>query len=855
MLNLNKFFRAIFQTVTLFIFTILVLLIISGALFFYFIIKNLPSVETLRDYRPPNGTEVFSSDGKKIAEFSRERRYRVEFSDLPKHVINAFIAAEDSRFYEHKGIDPSGILRAMLSNLIKGRYAQGGSTITQQVARSIVLGTRQKNIIRKIKEILLAWKLEKELSKNEILLLYLNEIYLGHGAFGIGAAAKNYFNKTVQELSLAEAALIAGLPQRPNDWDPFRNPLIAKRRQEYVLKRMEEESFITPEEKKEAWEKPVKLYLLENYNALMAPYFTEHIRVNLMNKFGAETILTSGYKVFTTLNYKYQKEAERAIEIGLREIDKRLGYRGVTLHLESDLEIFAMLSKIHDEIMNKVSQIRILEPLISPNDYKLSYDLESISSKRSPYFGLTPLKEGEYYKAVVVGVDDKNVYIKIGQTNALLNSSGTSWISNNGKIVLKDLFLKGDVIEVKVDKIDRLSKTVFVSLEQRPEIQGALLSVEVESGKVLAMVGGKDFEESKFNCATQAKRQVGSTYKPIIYAAAIDKGYSPSSLVNDSPIVFKFEGDLDADVDQSWKPRNYGEKFKGEIPLRTALIRSMNVPTVKILNQISIDYVIDYTKRFGITSPLQRDLSIALGSWSSSLEELLRAYIVFPRQGRPVKFKYIEKILDKDGKAIEIFDNDNLTENITQTSDSIPRGHIISPQTAFVITDMLRGVVREGTGWRAKAISRDVAGKTGTSNDHRDAWFIGFIPQLITGVWVGYEKDKPLHSNETGGQAAAPIWVEYMKEIVDDFPYTQFQAPDKVVFAYVDRNTGKLAGVSTTERVRVAFKEGSVPDKDGSNVLYIGEPTQNNLKTTNVGESNTEEITEPETDDSIRELY
>jgi len=402
----------------------------------------------------------------------------------------------------------------------------------------------------------------------------------------------------------------------------------------------------------------------------------------------------------------------------------------------------------------------------------------------------------------------------------------------------------GDVVDAKVMSVNGQGEAVL-ALEQWPDIQGALLSFDLASGNVLAMVGGADFETNKFNCALHAKRQVGSTFKPILYAAAMDKGFSPSTLVTDSPIVFKFDGKLDADnTGEDWRPHNYGGTFEGEIPLRLALTRSMNIPSVKLLSEITIDYAIEYARRLGITAPLQHDLSIALGSWSSSLEELTRAFAVFPRLGRPIALRYLRKVVDGEGKVLE--ENPVIPANLSAVGNGqdgaenggvaaevtpVPTGkEVISPQTAYVMTDMLKAVVREGTGRPAAAVPGAVAGKTGTSNDHRDAWFIGYTPTVMTGVWVGYEKNKPLTPAETGGRAAAPIWAEYMQPVAAEYPKSDFALAEDVVFAYVDRRTGRRS--TAPDRVRVAFKAGTVPNDSGDNVRHIGEPGANRATTT-----------------------
>ncbi len=828
-------FRVLFRTASVTVAVGLVVMAVGMTLFLANIYRSLPEVSTLKDFKHPVATRVFSDDGRVIGEFTNERRYAVKFESIPKHVTLAFVAAEDSNFYKHEGIDFQGIFRAVLSNVLRGRYAQGGSTITQQVARSILLVSRKKEITRKVREIILARRMEDQLSKSEILSLYLNEIYLGHGAFGIGAAAQMYYHKKVEDLTLAEAALLAGLPQRPNEWEPFRNPHLAKNRQTYVLRRMLDEEFITQEQANQAAAETLRMFVKEDLNNKAAPFFTEYVRQYLMNKYGSEKVLTEGWKVYTSVNYEAQKAAEAAMTKGLHSVDRRLGWRGVSGHKDTPDEIKEFNTKTHDQILSKLTPSRILPAAVDGEFRKLQYDLEPIQTKGSPYFGVTPVKVGESYPAVVNSVEAGpagRAQLQIGETIAWMPWQGTAWVSSKEapKRKMDEVLKAGDIVRVQVAKIHRDQGFVEVSLDQDPEVEGALLSFEIESGYVRAMVGGKNFELSKFNCALQAKRQVGSTFKPVIYAAALDKGFSPSSIVTDSPIVFKFEGDLDADnAGEDWRPHNYSGTFEGDIPLRLALIRSMNIPTVKILNEITVDYGIQYARNLGITAVLPRDLSIGLGSWSSSLEELMHAYAVFPRLGRPVHLTYIKKVVDASGTVLEEHGSKG-QEPIAHTPDpnaplsTLPPDTVISPQTAYVMTDMLRGVVREGTGRAATAVNGPVAGKTGTSNDHRDAWFIGYTPDIMTGVWLGYMKDKALTSAETGGSAAAPIWVEYMTAAARTPLRREFAVPEGIVFAYVDRRTGRLADTQNPNRVRVAFRSATVPSRDGTNLPRIGEP-------------------------------
>lgn len=812
----------------------------------FYIFQGLPDVSTLKDYRYSRVSEVYSSDGVKIGEFSNERRYPVRFEEIPQHVISAFLAAEDARFYQHRGVDFSGIARAMFSNVMKGRYAQGASTITQQLARSLLLETRRKEITRKLKEMVLAWRMERKLTKAEILTLYLNSIYLGHGAHGIGAAAKFYFNRKIQDVNLAEAAILAGLPQRPNDWDPFHSPYMAKRRQRYVLKQMTDERYISEADAEKAYQQDLSLYPLVDPNLKEAAFFTEHVRQYVMGKYGSQVILTQGFRIYTTLRHDFQKVAEESVSKGIREVDKRLGWHGLLSRQETPEAQIAFRAATHQDVIQQLALVRVLRGKTDSTTQSLDYDSRPVTGRQSPYYGETPVKEGEFYVALTEGIQDakKSATLSIGRTPAILPFDSLQWVTvgtppNLVPIQQISQTLKvGDVVRVKVEKIDKAAHAVYVSLEQEPQIQGALLSYDLDNGFVRAMVGGLDFSKSKFNCALQAKRQVGSTFKPVIYAAAIEKGFSPSSLVTDAPLVFKYEGTLDADNQgEDWRPSNYGGTFEGDIPLRRALIRSMNIPTVKILNEITLDYAIQYARSLGITAPLPRELSIALGSWSSSLDELMATYARFPKLGKPIPMVFITKIEDGTGKVLESWSppaeaaaavSPTLATTASVTTGAPPAVSEspaeLSPAVAYVMTDLLRGAIREGTGRAASHVRANIAGKTGTSNDHRDAWFIGYTPELITGVWVGNQLDVPLAPGETGGKSAAPIWAEYMANAVKEYPKGDFEIPEDVVFAYVDRETGRLAPVSSSNRVRVAFKVGTVPNLKGDNIASIGEP-------------------------------
>lgn len=637
-------------------------IVVFGVVSYLYYGRDLPSIENLKNYKPPIITTIFSDEGEIIGEFFAEKRRVIPLERIPKHLIQAFIAGEDSRFFQHKGLDYWAILRALIKNLFSGEIVQGGSTITQQVVKSILLSP-EKSLSRKIREAILAFKIERYLTKEEILFLYLNQIFLGHGAYGVAVAAETYFGKQVEELNLAESALLAGLPQAPSKYSPLNHPEQAKKRQIYVLKRMVEEGIISREEYFKALHTPLNYRSKQTNYMEKAPYFVEYVRKYVEEKYGKEAFLKSGLQIYTTLDLRFQEEAQKAMEAGLKEIEKRERY--------------------------------------------------SYSNETSP-------------------------------------------------------------------------------------LEGALICFDIETGYVKAMVGGRDYRRSQFNRAIQARRQTGSAFKPIIYASALDKGYTPSSIIVDSPLVFEYG-------DKIWKPKNFDGKFRGPTTLRNALTHSINVVTVKIAQDIGIPYIRDYAKNLGISSPLHEDLSMALGSSSLSLFELTRAYAVFANRGKRFKPIFVKKILDRNGNVIE--------ENPPLSSwKESPEEQVISPKTAYLMTHLLRDVIQRGTGWRAKSLGRPVAGKTGTTDHFQDAWFIGYTPDIMTGVWVGFDEEKSLGENETGARAACPIWVQFMSAIMKDREIKEFEVPEGIEFMMVDSDTGQIK--KSKSPLLECFKEGTIPFKN-----------------------------------------
>ncbi|MFH2012209.1 MAG: PBP1A family penicillin-binding protein [Pseudomonadota bacterium] len=635
---------------------LIAILVSVGGVYYYFR-QNLPDISSLINYHPNITSKFYSNDGELIGEFYFEKRIVVPITRIPKTVIEAFISVEDSHFYEHRGINPLSIIRAFFKNILAGRIVQGGSTITQQVTKYFLLSP-EKSFSRKIKEFILTYRVENELSKEKILFLYLNQIYLGHGAYGVESAAQSYFGKHVEDINLAEAAMLAGLPRAPSKYSPFVNYKVAKGRQVYVLERMLKEDYITTEKYNQAVSTPLKLNTEENKQILKAPYFTEHIRRYIEEKYGSDALYKEGLLVYTTLNLDMQNAAQVFLESGLLDLEKRNKY---------------------------------------PAD-----------------------KQG-------LGV------------------------------------------------------------------QGALLCMDPYTGYIKAMVGGKDFKKSKFNRAIQAKRQGGSAFKPIIYAAALDKGYTPATVIDDSPVSYN-----DPIRGEPWQPSNFDGEFRGPVTLREALAKSINVVTVKILRDIGLDYAAGYARILGITSPLNMDLTMALGSSSVSLLELTRAYAVFAAQGRRAEPIFVTKVSDQKGEVLE---------------DNKPQGEeVISPQTAYIMTSLLKGVVQNGTGSKAQALGRPCAGKTGTTNNYVDAWFIGYSPEIVTGVWVGFDEgNQPLGQNETGSQAALPIWVNFMKEALKGKEIVDFPIPGGIIFVNIDSKTGVTANPDSTNIIQEPFREEIVP--------------------------------------------
>jgi penicillin-binding protein 1A len=741
---------------------LIILLIILSVLFgglaggYIAVASKVPSIEELKKYNPSGGTKIYSDDDVLIAELKIEKGIFIPVDAIPKNMIDALVAVEDSRFWRHKGIDYIGIARAITKDIIHASFKEGGSTITQQLAKVVFL-TPEKTIKRKMMEITLAVKIEKSLSKKEIIELYLNKVYFGHGAYGVEMAAKKYFNKSAKQLNLAEASLLAGLVKAPSSYSPFNNLTKAKDRQLTVLSRMVEEGYISKSEKEKTYQQPLHLTSIKR-GAEVNGYFTEYIRKYLEERYGEDTIYKSGLKVYTTLNREMQQAAVTAIQAGLRDVDKRRGWRGA-IENKKDIDIEKELKT--RELSTSVA--------ISP---------------------------GDVYSGLVLKVGSKEALIKTRGVVGKLSVKDAQWASKvlnskQGTVkTLKDFDLTkilrpGDMIKVSTKSIQK--QVLQLALEQEPEAEAALVAVEPYSGFVRAMVGGYDFTKSDYNRALLAKRQPGSAFKPVIYAAAMDNGFTPASIILDEPVTY-------AGGEKNWSPENADHKFYGPTRLREALIYSRNVVTVKLVDSIGIDTLTNFSRTLGFTGDMPRNLSMALGTFSMTPLELAQAYNVFASNGMKTKPIFIKYISDRQGRIVE-------------NSEPGPE-QMISPQTAYLITSMMEDVVRHGTGWRAKSLGRPVAGKTGTSNDYKDAWFVGYTPDLVASVWVGFDNFKSLGAQETGARAASPIWVSFMNSAVKTAP-SDFYIPEGIVSHFIDPETGLLS--SDGSGIREYFKEGTQP--------------------------------------------
>lgn len=719
--------------------------------------SSVPSVAELKKQRSLPGTKVYAIDNTLIGEFKIDKGIYVPLKRIPKDLKNAVIAVEDSRFYKHKGIDYIGIARAIVKDIMHLRLKEGASTISQQLARLLFLSS-EKTLTRKLKEANLALKLEQELSKDEILEMYLNRVYLGHGAYGVEMASRIYFGKSVEQINLPEAAILAGLLKAPSTYSPYNDLVRAKERQDVVLMRMEEEGYITPKQRQLARQQPVKLSSLKTatdaYN-----YFLEYVRQHLERTYGVEKVYYEGFKVYTTLDKHAQVSAQKALQDGLRAVDKRRGFRG-PISTKHDIKLTELPE---DKLTFQASQGDIATGIV------LSVSAKEATVKSKGIIGRLQFADAQWACKIL----DKKTFKQTELKNCTLAS----------------IIKKGDVLWVKFKTV--AGSNVTFALEQEPEVEGAIAAVEPETGYIKALVGGFSITRGEFNRAVSAKRQPGSAFKPFIYGAGLEYGLHPATIVVDEPVEYSA-----GSAAGLWRPENYDRKYYGPTRLRTALAFSRNVVTVKLVEMIGIDRVLRFVRDIGIETALPRDFTIALGSTSMSPLDMAMAYSVFANGGvkmNPIFIRYIE---DYSGNIIAYND---------------PEGQqAISEQTAFLLTSMLKDVITYGTGMRAN-IGRPAAGKTGTSNDYKDAWFVGYTPQLSAAVWVGYdEMRRSLGQGEVGGRASAPIWADFMRSALAGEPVEDFAIPPDIIKLKIDPTSGLLV-TEEAEGIYEYFRVGHHP--------------------------------------------
>ena len=777
--------------------------------------KDLPDVETLRDVQLQVPLRVYTADEKLISVFGEKRRIPVQVEEMPACLKNSFIAGEDARFYAHPGVDYQGISRAVWTLVTTGEKSVGGSTITQQLARNFFL-TLEKTFTRKIKEIFLALKIERELSKDEILELYLNKILLGHRAYGVGAAADVYYGKTIGELSLAQCAMLAALPKAPSRVNPITSPERAMNRRDYVLGRMLELGFINSEEYQQARSERNTAFYHGATTEISAPYLAEMVRKEMLARYGPSAY-TGGYEVYTTINSDFQTGANQAILDGLEEYDHRHGYRGAEAHF--DLE-----------------------------EHKTTQAWEEILRPFKPTAGLVP--------GLVIEVDEDIalVYQVDGQTIALALEDmlwARKFISRDRvgfePKSVGEVLAAGDIIRTRLRDGGRRE------LAQFPEPEALLVSISPLDGSIKALVGGYDYTRSKFNRVVQSRRQPGSGFKPFIYSAALAKGKTTASIVNDAPIVFS-----DAELERDWKPQNFSEKFFGPTRLREAMVNSRNLVSIRLLREIGIPYATDYISAFGFDpAELPGNLSMALGSASLVPISITRGYAVFANGGYLVDPYFMERIVDARNNVVfaasptvvckecnpedidieetevyekvepsfrplQIGSDDNLLVIEQETSGARnmlakpkPAPRVITEQNAFLIRSMMMDVIRRGTGKKAMELGRnDLAGKTGTTNEQRDAWFSGYNNELVTSVWVGFDSHEPLGRLEVGGKAAMPIWIDYMRVALQAVPDQSPELPEGITQARINPDTGLLARIDNRDAIVEVFEMGSLPQME-----------------------------------------
>ena len=767
--------------------------LVAGVAGYFWLSRDLPSVQSLAEYRPPVVSEIVSADGQVVGELFEERRRVVPYDRIPRNVVQAFLAAEDKNFFQHHGVDWLGTLRAGVNTYVLKKKIQGGSTITQQTAKALLVssegfaeGTR-KTLRRKAREAILASRLERAFTKEELLWLYLNGVYLGHHSYGIESASENYFRKTASELTVAEAALLAGLPQAPSRYSPVLHPDAARKRRSYVLRRMREDGAITEEERRAADESPVRVHAIDDPFREVAPFYAEAVRRRIVERHGNPRALREGLRVEAAMDLDEQRAAQQAMLHGLLEVDRRQGFWGPVARVEGA-------------------------------------EREALRQRLARAWPAGSLRPGDFAVGIVSSVNDGTgqVKVEVGAEQGLLPISGMRWARTpNPQIHWEYAMIQrpstalraGDVVVVRrvlreelvaMEKQTKSGKAadvpeapLLLALEQEPRLQGALVSQDPGTGYVEAMVGGYDFEASEFNRAFQACRQPGSAFKPILYAAAIEKlSFTPSTLLTDAPVVFR-------DSERSWKPQNFGEDFKGEVPLRAAVISSMNIPAVKtaemLARKLGPGFLGEWAASLGITSPVKPELGSALGSSCATLFDMVDVYAVLDRQGLKRQAVLVKRVLDREGRLLE--DRIAPGDPWAPLSERLAGGYaemraepvrVVDQRAAFILQHLMQEVATVGTGAQAAKLGKPAAGKTGTTNDSFDTWFLGYTADQVAGVWLGFDhNEQPLGRAETGGRAALPIWLSFMQAALRDRPQPDFPVPEGITFVRIDPKTGE----------------------------------------------------------------
>ncbi|HAU1652111.1 TPA: penicillin-binding protein 1A [Legionella pneumophila] len=755
------------------------LLIVAGSLLYLYLESQLPNVDSLKTVQLQVPLQIFSKEGLLIQEYGEKKRIPVTYDEIPPTLIHALIATEDQRFFEHPGVDVMGLGRAAVSMLKTGTKSQGGSTITMQVARNFFL-SRKKTFLRKFNEIMLAIKIDRELSKEKILELYLNRVYLGNRAYGVGAAAMVYFGKSLKDLNLAELAMIAGLPQAPSTQNPIANPLAAKKRRDHVLERLLEEHYINEEQYQNAVNQPITAKYHGTNIEVKAPYVAEMIRQSLYDNFGPEAY-TKGYKVYTTIDGKLQNTANEVVEKNLIAYDHRHGYRGPIANIgEKD----SQSPKIRQKYLRQYPELNSLTPAV-----------------------VTEVREKEATAALQNGQIIIIPWEGMSWARPALKRGG--WVGKS-PTKAQQVVAAGDIIYVH-------STEKSWQLAQIPEAESAMVAMNPKNGAIEVLVGGFNFSKSKFNRATQSSRQPGSSFKPFVYAAALNNGYNLATLINDAPIVVD-----DPSQPNLWRPHNVNLKFNGPTRLKQALVQSKNLVSIRILDDIGIDYTIDFLTRFGFNKKsLPRALSLALGSLSISPMDLTTAYAVFANGGYKVEPYLIDHITDADGKILlqakPSIVCDPCDKDKVDASTLAPR--VISEDIAFLMNTALRDVIQHGTGRAARVLNRqDIAGKTGTTNDQVDAWFAGFNPHLVVTTWIGFDNPKSLH--EYAANLALPLWIDFMKVALKDKPEVELKQPENVIAVRIDPVSGLLAKPNQENGIIEYFRQNEVPSEEDQGPVY-----------------------------------